>query len=790
MQQGCIAFESSRARGRQRGRIGHTYDILVFQPNEEKCVSDAFGLFLRRVALATTVLMISGIAAHAACNTITASTSGVTITIAGTGTSNRVGFCVTNDVVLWGLFGSSNGANPAIDSFNNLPMEAGGLAYTNITYTSGRASYTLVPVSIANDFTQVPEYDITLNSITSSGTDTITVWYASNCSHSALCPGSATTNTSFTITVNLPPAPTVTSISPTSGPPAGGTSVSITGTDFTGTTGVGGVRFGATSAASYTVNSATSITATSPAGTGTVDVTVTNNTLTSATSAADQFTYLAVPTVTSVSPTSGPVAGGTSVTITGTNFTGATGVTIGGAAATAITVVNATTITATTPAHVAGTANVAVTTPDGTGTGSNLYTYVAAPTVGSVSPTSGPTGGGTSVTITGTNFTGATAVTFGGVSATGITVVNSTTITATTPAHAAGTVDVVVTTPGGTGTGTNLYSYVAAPTVTSVSPTSGSTLGGTSVTITGTNFTGATAVTLGGTAATSFTVNSATSITATTTAHAAGLADVVVTAPGGTGTGISLYTFAIAPTVSSISPAAGAASGGTSVTITGANLTGSTAVIFGSTAAAGFTVNSATSITATAPSGSGTVHITVTNNGQVSATSSADQFSYLTPPAISMTFGAASVSLNASTSLTFTLTNPNATIALAGLAFTDSLPAGLVVSSPNGLTNTCGGSAIAVATSTAITLSGGTLAANTSCTIAVNVTATTGGAKDNLTSNVSSTNGGTGGSASATLTVGAVVGVPALSTFALGLLALMLMAVAVHSRRTSHHERL
>ena len=102
-----------------------------------------------------------------------------------------------------------------------------------------------------------------------------------------------------------------------------------------------------------------------------------------------------------------------------------------------------------------GAADVAVTTPVGTGTAPALYVYVAsAPTVTSLSPTSGTTLGGTTVTITGTNLTGATAVTIGGVAATSFTVVNATTITAVTPAHAAGAVDVAVTTPGGTGTGT------------------------------------------------------------------------------------------------------------------------------------------------------------------------------------------------------------------------------------------------------------------------------------------------------------------------------------------------
>jgi IPT/TIG domain len=74
---------------------------------------------------------------------------------------------------------------------------------------------------------------------------------------------------------------------------------------------------------------------------------------------------------------------------------------------------------------------------------------MAAPTVSSISPTSGPTTGGTSVTITGANFVSGATVAFGGTAATGVTVVSSTTITATTPPMAAGTVPVKVTNPDG-----------------------------------------------------------------------------------------------------------------------------------------------------------------------------------------------------------------------------------------------------------------------------------------------------------------------------------------------------
>jgi hypothetical protein len=101
---------------------------------------------------------------------------------------------------------------------------------------------------------------------------------------------------------------------------------------------------------------------------------------------------------------------------------------------------------------------------------------------------------------------------------------------------------------------------VILPTVTSVSPTSGSTAGGTIVTITGTNLTGATAVSFGATPGTSVVVNSATSITATSPAGGAGIVDITVTAPGGTSatSAADQFTYVASPTVVSVTPPANA----------------------------------------------------------------------------------------------------------------------------------------------------------------------------------------------------------------------------------------
>ena len=178
---------------------------------------------------------------------------------------------------------------------------------------------------------------------------------------------------------------------------------------------------------------------------------------------ASGFTYtVPAPSVTSIAPSSGPIAGGTAVTITGANFVSGATVSFGGSAATGVSVVNSTTINATTPAHAAGAVSVTVTNPDAqNGTLANGFTYLGpAPTVSSVAPTSGPSTGGTAVTITGTSFATGATVTVGGSAATGVTVVNSTTITATTPAHAAGAVSVTVTnTDGQSGTLPSAFTY-------------------------------------------------------------------------------------------------------------------------------------------------------------------------------------------------------------------------------------------------------------------------------------------------------------------------------------------
>jgi hypothetical protein len=161
------------------------------------------------------------------------------------------------------------------------------------------------------------------------------------------------------------------------------------------------------------------------------------------------------PFVTELSPSAGPIEGGTTVTITGSRLGQASKVQFGGTEAT-FTVNSASSITAIAPAHAAGRVPVIVTTPEGKSQGllaAPEFTYVQAPGIRELSPAEGPTTGGTNVTIIGNDLAEATAVSFGSVAATSFTVVSSKEIRALTPAAPAGRVTVTVTTAGGAGKG-------------------------------------------------------------------------------------------------------------------------------------------------------------------------------------------------------------------------------------------------------------------------------------------------------------------------------------------------
>jgi hypothetical protein len=318
--------------------------------------------------------------------------------------------------------GTTAGGNPVVIKGTNFNTPA----VTSVTFDGNSATFTV------NSDSQItataPPH--------AAGLVTVTVTNTS---------GSATT--SYTYGSGL-------TLSPTQGTTAGGTTVGIYGTNLGGTTAV---HFGTKLATSFTQISSTQVNAVSPAGTGTVGVTVTTP---GGTSAPANYFYINPPTLTSLSPSDGPQAGGTTVTINGVNLFTTTAVTFGGVAATSFTVVSNSQITAVTPA---GTGSVAVAVTTTGGVADNLsFTYDTTPTISGLTPTSGSTNGGDTVTITGTNLANTEAVTFGGTPAS-FGVIDDGTIAAVTPPGAAGAVDVVVTTPGGSATDPAAFTYVAPP---------------------------------------------------------------------------------------------------------------------------------------------------------------------------------------------------------------------------------------------------------------------------------------------------------------------------------------
>ncbi|MEV7520389.1 IPT/TIG domain-containing protein [Streptomyces sp. NPDC091371] len=171
------------------------------------------------------------------------------------------------------------------------------------------------------------------------------------------------------------------------------------------------------------------------------------------------------PTVTAISPDSGLAAGGTVVTVTGTNLAGAA-ITFGADNPATGVSCTPTSCTAAAPAGT-GSVDVRATTPGGTSAVSpaDRYTYIPVPVLTSLSPSAGTTDGGTVVTVNGTGLGGATSLTFGPGNPAGGLSCTATTCTATAPAHAAGPVDVQVTTPGGTSAavGAGRYTYQLPP---------------------------------------------------------------------------------------------------------------------------------------------------------------------------------------------------------------------------------------------------------------------------------------------------------------------------------------
>lgn len=492
----------------------------------------------------------------------------------------------------------------------------------------------------------------------------------------------------------------VSSISPSTG--ANDQSVVITGSGFTGATQV---LFGSTPAASYIINSDTQITAISPSGTGQVYIQVVGLSNTSASTSASLFTYVPRPSLSTITPNTGPCVGGTPVTITGTNFTGATKVLFDNIEADSVVVVDDNTITCTSPRHdIISTATVKVVIPTNISSTTNVnYIYTNQAPVAIASATTSTSGnapftvffsssgsydvdggvlsylwdfgdGQTSLSpspshtfnIVGTyvvklKITDQSSVESLETDQSKVTVTvssgnpNSLPIAVATanPTSGAGPLNVsfngsqssdldgyIVSYSWNFGDGTatsssantsHVYNSVGTftatltitdnsggistssvpitvtsippaviPTITNVSPNQGPVTGYTDVTLTGTGFSRVSSVNFGSNLATIIQIRSDSEMVVRSPAGT-GSVNITATTSQGTSTSTATFNYRTLGVVNTITPASGPTVGGTLVTIKGLDFTGATKVFFGNTEATSIVVIDNETITAVAP---------------------------------------------------------------------------------------------------------------------------------------------------------------------------------------------
>ena len=300
------------------------------------------------------------------------------------------------------------------------------------------------------------------------------------------------------------------------------------------------------------------------------------------------------------------------------------------------------TITATPPTgYSALSPEPAVATVDGRNVPpAATFVMIPAPEVAYVSPSSGGTEGGTTVTVVGHGFTGATGVRFGSLPAASFSVDADGQVTVVSPPARSGRVEIRVSTAAGTSPASadDGFTYGQGPVVGGSSPAGGPARGGTAVTIEGSGFSGATAVSFGPNVAVDFTVLSDARILATSPLGS-GIVDVLVSTVIGTSPAVAAaqFTYSGQPpagrSISSLSPLQGPDTGGTTVTIGGSGFSGLGGVLFGDLAA-DFNVLSDNQVQVTTPAGpDGSARVTFTwPDGSPGSVTAGDGFTFQAPP--------------------------------------------------------------------------------------------------------------------------------------------------------------
>ena len=458
--------------------------------------------------------------------------------------------------------------------------------------------------------------------------------------------GQGTTETGvFSYIIPTKPAPKLFGVVPASGPQSGGTTILVTGANLSAK---GMLYVNLKPVAQYTfLNSSviSGVTPAGPPGPGTVSFVGEDG---QDASLPNGFTFIPAPKIESLAPDLGPITGGTEVTLVGQNFQPGAKVKFGDVEASSVEVQNSLIIVAVTAASVeAGTVDVTVTNGDGqAGVLAEAFSFLLAPEVVDIAPTSGPVAGGTPVSVWGANFDmGATAF-FGATPAAETEVVNDTLLIATAPAGDAGLVALTVENPDGQqATLPDVFEYLSEsgpmPTLDSVEPPAGPETGGTIVTLTGDNLGDPGAILLGDTPVTEYVSIAAQSVAFVAPAGVPGIVDITfVSADGESAVLAEAFEFIAMsellppPDIAAVAPTSGPTAGGTSGSVLGQDFQEGAAVYFGAVKASEVNFVNASQLDIQTPAHDpGAVDITVLNpDGQTHALKEA--FVFVPPPSV------------------------------------------------------------------------------------------------------------------------------------------------------------